>query len=522
MSLAQKLIKEFGLTPQKRNITPIDYFKLVYHRKRYLEILSLHKPQTPIEEYIIKLESDPRINYVRIISQNHFYNYFSEIHFILGNEKLIHDPIFENLWIDRYYMPLIADYIISSYDSMENTIVDNQSLSKFYNQTLIDKFINCLSSFEKTNIKNPDLQKKYDIFWNDFFIPNAIRIRDFIISIKSRFTTEETCGISLFPDLYEYCVTSNISIPVKISDSTHDDIIAEYHEKHFLTTGTLEKWALKHVELIKNRIREIAKILFNIDPNMPYVDILKLFSNDSSQKFKDSDELEQLYSQEIEKLRNQFGSHFREYEKPELVVFNDKDKAGGYYFLNCFFLNKADFENMRKYEIQALTLHETVPGHHTQLSTSMFSDEVDYLTMFFWNYFNGFIEGWGLYSETLCNHGNTIEDYWNEFGTLEMVMLRTLRIVVDIRLNAMSYPVEEIISYISENLSYGLDTIKSEVYRYIVFPGQALSYRIGYEVFAEYFKTNNKRNRLDNELMLEYQKTVNRGQQPLTFLLDNQ
>ena len=134
----------------------------------------------------------------------------------------------------------------------------------------------------------------------------------------------------------------------------------------------------------------------------------------------------------------------------------------------------------------------------------------------FGGYFNGFIEGWGLFAEKL--HTNT--DPFVEFGSLEMEMLRTLRIVVDIQLNLHGAKIEDMIQYMSKYLTSGLPTITSEVYRYIAIPGQALGYRIGYEIISRYFfKSDSKiNNKLSDKTIKKYNKMINHGPVPLTLL----
>lgn len=341
----------------------------------------------------------------------------------------------------------------------------------------------------------------------------------------------------------------NVSIPIKINNTSNDVLVAynmsinlynnehnmfvnlhkdqcnndkiifngnlfnEFKKYNYVTTATLTNWANYEIIKIQKRVREIAIMLFpNINVNeFTYSELLKLFSTNDSQKFKNNKEVEDLYHSEINKNKNYFQSYLTEYEEPQLYIFNDKNKAGGYFYINTFYLNTFDFENMRKYEIQSLTLHETIPGHHSQLTTCVYSDSVDYLTLLFSRYFNGFIEGWGLFAETLCNYDNL----WNEFGMLEMRMMRILRVVIDINLNAKGAHIDDMIKYMSEYLTYGIETIKSEIYRYIADPAQALCYYIGYYILTGYFEKIPSNDKVNGNKLKLYNEFLHNGHRPL-------
>lgn len=516
MSLSEKLHQELAICCDKRNITVFDTFKTT--SQQYYDLLKTHQPQSNIEEYIITLELDPRKKIYQYISQSHFENYFTNLYFTVGNDFLINDPIFDYVWNDRELLFKITDYMISLFEGGHTVTIDGKLLSKFYNQTLIHKFIDVLMSLKMVELDKITESKRrtYHNFWTNYFEPCVTKFTNYLISIKSRYDNTDKCGISLFPSLYEYCLLANISIPVKIGSQDANTIFDSYNKNKYVTTGTLEDWALYNIDRITHRVREIATILFKVNASsMVYTDVLKLFKDDPSQKFTSPEELENLYTKEINNVTQFYSDKIPEYEKAKLLVFNDKNKAGGYYYLNTFYLNTADFDHLRKYEIQPLTLHETIPGHHTQISTCMHSNQVSSLVMLFSGYFTGFIEGWGLFSESLHNN----KDLFVEFGELEMEMLRTLRIVVDIRLNQKGMSANDMIAYMSNYLTCGNTTISSEVYRYITIPGQALCYRIGCEVLSHYFKADENVDRLSPDMIKKYNEVIHKGHIPLTWLM---
>lgn len=147
-------------------------------------------------------------------------------------------------------------------------------------------------------------------------------------------------------------------------------------------------------------------------------------------------------------------------------------RIGGYYYLNTFNLKSRPL-----YEMEALSLHEAVPGHHLQLALQQ---ELTGLPPFrrFTN-FTAFIEGWALYSERLGLEVGFYQDPYSDFGRLTFEMWRACRLVVDTGMHYLGWTREQAIAYMSENTALAQHNIRAEVDRYISWPGQALGYKIG-------------------------------------------
>lgn len=141
------------------------------------------------------------------------------------------------------------------------------------------------------------------------------------------------------------------------------------------------------------------------------------------------------------------------------------------------FANTYKLDSRPKWEMEALTMHEAVPGHHIQVSLAQ---ELQGLPEFRKNSsYTAFVEGWGLYAESLGEEMGFYKDPYSKFGRLTYEMWRAIRLVVDTGLHSMGWTRDQAINFFRENAAKTDQDIVVEVDRYIVWPGQALGYKIG-------------------------------------------
>ena len=169
---------------------------------------------------------------------------------------------------------------------------------------------------------------------------------------------------------------------------------------------------------------------------------------------------------EVERFRSKSaGSAF--YQQPSIQGYRP----------GIFYINLHNMRDQSKYSLKALAFHETVPGHHLQISIALDLDSIPHFRRHM--SVTAFIEGWALYSERLAGEmGLYINDY-DRFGQLSMELMRACRLVVDTGLHYKKWNREKAIRYLIRNSDVSYSSASRSIDRYIVLPAQANAYLIG-------------------------------------------
>ncbi|MBQ4834493.1 DUF885 domain-containing protein [Pseudoalteromonas sp. MMG010] len=192
-------------------------------------------------------------------------------------------------------------------------------------------------------------------------------------------------------------------------------------------------------------------------------------------------------------------------------VGSNRDDTAGYYWVNTYALDKRPL-----YVLEALTLHEAVPGHHLQISLNA---ELDNLPSYRRDaYLSAFGEGWGLYSEFLGIEAGFYQDPYSRFGRLTYEMWRAARLVVDTGMHMYGWSRERAMNFMSENTALSLHNVKTETDRYISWPGQALSYKIGELTIKRLRKKAEKALATDFDIREFHHQILRHGSVPLSVL----
>ncbi len=188
-----------------------------------------------------------------------------------------------------------------------------------------------------------------------------------------------------------------------------------------------------------------------------------------------------------------------------------RDDQAGNYWVNTYRLDRRPL-----YVLEALTLHEAVPGHHLQGSIAR---EMKDVPKFRNNtYISAFGEGWGLYSEYLGKEAGFYQSPYSDFGRLTYEMWRACRLVVDTGMHAKGWSRERAMNFLADNTALSLHNVKTEIDRYISWPGQALSYKIGELTIKKLRKTAEESLTTDFDLRDFHDQVLKNGSMPLSML----
>lgn len=232
----------------------------------------------------------------------------------------------------------------------------------------------------------------------------------------------------------------------------------------------------------------------------------------------------------INKIKAQLPNYFGILPKADIEVkrvepFREQDGAAQHYFggtpdgsrPGIYYAHLSDMTAMPKRELEVIAYHEGLPGHHMQISIAQ---ELQGIPTFRTQAgFNAYAEGWGLYSEWLAKEmPGTYDNPLSEFGRLGSEIWRAIRLVIDTGLHAKGWSEQQAIDYFMENSAITEEQARSEVRRYIAWPGQATGYKIGM------LKIQELRRRAESELgekfdIRAFHDTIlGGGAMPLTIL----
>ena len=222
---------------------------------------------------------------------------------------------------------------------------------------------------------------------------------------------------------------------------------------------------------------------------------LFVFIRDGSQfYFPDTDEGRQEYIDAAEDklgfIDERLPQYFGILPKADLVVkrvepFREQDGAAQHYFPGSpdgsrpgiYYMHLSDMTEMPKTQLEVIAYHEGNPGHHMQISIAQELEAVP--TFRTQAGFSAYSEGWGLYAELLAKEMGAYNDPYSDFGRLSSEIWRALRLVVDTGLHSKGWTEQQAIDYMMANSAEPQESVTSEVQRYIVWPGQATSYKVG-------------------------------------------
>lgn len=257
------------------------------------------------------------------------------------------------------------------------------------------------------------------------------------------------------------------------------------------TTTSLTPEEIHQIGL--TQVKEIEERMLGVANQLGYKD-LKPFkatiASDPKLHAQSRQQLLDLYRKYIEQMEGKLPGLFGRLPKAKLEVlpveeFREKEASGAEYQAPAqdgsrpghVMVNTGEFSKRTLIDVETTAYHEGVPGHHMQIALAQ---ELPELPPFRQNeYFTAYTEGWALYAERLGKEVGFFQDPYSYYGHLEDDMLRAIRLVVDTGLHYKHWSRQQVVDYFHEHSSEDEVSVQSETDRYIVWPGQALGYKVG-------------------------------------------
>lgn len=264
-----------------------------------------------------------------------------------------------------------------------------------------------------------------------------------------------------------------------------------YLVRHFTTLDVppqeVHDVGLREVERIDREMREVIEEVGFDGSFAEFLEFLRtdprFYPNTAEELLKDASRIAKRMDAELPSLfktlpRLPYGVEpVPEHMAPKYTAGRYVSPPKGSTEAGTYWVNTYNLPSRSLYTLEALTLHEAVPGHHLQGALAQELEDLPDFRQY--NYLSAFGEGWGLYSERLGLEAGFYTDPYSNFGRLTYEMWRACRLVVDTGLHAMGWSRQQAIDYLASHTALSLHEVTTETDRYISWPGQALSYKMG-------------------------------------------
>jgi uncharacterized protein (DUF885 family) len=261
-----------------------------------------------------------------------------------------------------------------------------------------------------------------------------------------------------------------------------------YHTSTSMSAEEIHQIGQKEVARIR---REMEKIIKQVGFKGTFAEFCDVMRTDPKHYFGKNDDILKDTRELCKKVESQLPKLFGKLPKTRYIVeavpaFMAPDAPTGYYMQpstdgrrpGTYYINTDKPTTKPKFQLEALSLHEAIPGHHMQIALAYEIEGVPAFRRFSAGY-NAFVEGWALYSESLGDELGVYQDPYSKFGQLSYEIWRAVRLVVDTGMHSKKWSRKEAIDFAVANSADSLQEIENEIDRYAAWPGQALGYKIG-------------------------------------------
>lgn len=393
----------------------------------------------------------------------------------------------------------------SSVEHYEDILARLKAIPKFFDQSIIllDKGLNEGITPPKITLRKvpgqllsfiPDDPLDSVLFQPFLKFPDTISQEDQLRITRQAINIFDESVYPAYRKLYIYL--KDVYIPGCRETTAWGDM-PQGHEWYSFKVRNMTTTALSPKEIHEIGLKEVARIRIEMNTIIEGLgledsihDFTQRISNDPQFFYTDRESLLNGYRAIIRKLEAVIPNIFGRLPKQPLEIlpvpaYKESSASSAYYMTGSvvlgrpgyFFVNTYHLPGKLKWEMEALALHEGLPGHHLERTlANEIEGQADFRKL---AKYTAYVEGWGLYSESLGDELGLYQNPYSKFGKLKGEMWRAIRLVVDTGMHELGWSRQKAIDYFVENIGKDEVEVTNEVDRYLVWPGQALAYKIG-------------------------------------------
>jgi len=429
----------------------------------------------PLHYYPLNQIGGAHLNAIEFLSDMHQIDSYIDAKNYIQRASLF-DESFEGLLTilekqaeENIYAPdFVYVHVINQLDELMNHDLRNHPL---YSQ-----FANKISKAGISEEKQTALAKELEEVINNHVTRGFGLLKDFMVKTQKFANTND--GIWSLPNGDEY-------YQLQIRSYTTTDY----------TANEIHEMGVNEVKRISNRMGEILKNLGYDTENKSVGQIMNDLNEDPKFLYADTPDRKDIvvadYTAMVKEAQEVMVDYFVTMPKADVIVkavpeYSEQTAAGGYYQSpaldgsrpGVFYANLYDIKQTPTYSMRTLAYHEATPGHHHQIAHSLENESLTLYRRFGYRT-SAFSEGWALYSEQLALEAGLASNKYDELGILQSELFRAVRLVVDTGMHHKKWSREKAMDYMKSKTGMSDTEVRVEIERYLVWPGQALSYKVG-------------------------------------------
>ena len=455
LSPLQQTTKQIAIFDTENNIKELEEFSLHYY---------------PLNQI-----GGAHLNAIEFLSDMHQINSYIDAKNYIQRASLF-DESFEGLLTilekqaeENIYAPdFVYVHVINQLNELMNHDLKNHPL---YSQ-----FVNKISKTDISEENKEALTEELEEVIYNHVTKGFSLLKDFMVRTQKHANTND--GVWSLPNGDEY-----YQLQIK-SYTTTDYTANEIHEM-----------GVNEVKRISNRMSEILKNLGYDTNNKSVGEIMNDLNEDPKFLYADTPDRKDIviadYTAMVKEAQEVMVDYFATMPKADVIVkavpeYSEQTAAGGYYQSpaldgsrpGVFYANLYDIKQTPTYSMRTLAYHEATPGHHHQIAHSLENESLTLYRRFGYRT-SAFSEGWALYSEQLALEAGLASNKYDELGILQSELFRAVRLVVDTGMHHKKWSREKAMDYMKSKTGMSDTEVRVEIERYLVWPGQALSYKVG-------------------------------------------